>query len=156
MIKFLPYPLVYVKEIENWLNQMSLDGYHLVKLNRNYATFTQGGSEDIKYSIITYDENNEDLNSDLDEESNSSQFIKDEWQLLQSKIYYNGVGISNTHAHCSIYKSIVGKPPYNVQTEPIPPIALIEPTKRLSYYKFNLSILFLAAEYLIYLILCYQ
>lgn len=42
MKKLLPYSLVCVDEIEKWLNEMAMEGNHLVKLNSVFATFEEG------------------------------------------------------------------------------------------------------------------
>jgi len=100
MIKLLPYPLVYVKEIENWLNQMSLDGYHLVKLNSIFATFKKGEPRDFKYNIIIhYNTSPSEKNSKLD--------IYDDfdWELIDYNIGIPKLNRNETKIGFAVYKS---------------------------------------------------
>jgi len=100
LIKLLPYPLIYIEEIESWLNQMSLDGYYLKKISKTFAIFKAGEPKDIKYTIITHA-----YTSDIDKDNILDIYSNVGWELINYNLDIPKRRKENKYIGFAIYKS---------------------------------------------------
>lgn len=140
MKKLLPYSLVCVEEIEKWLNEMALEGHHLVKMNKYIATFEDGTPADVKYSFVVelcdIDENN------CDEEISDLNIHKDSgWEAVQKRITHRVHDNSWNTLRVSyvLYKSIDDVPLKDIKKTESQSQTLVKAANRKSLDMINLA-----------------